>query len=101
MAKAMRFWCTRRGYFAYGSCRAWSTIKAAREANPLPAIEYKQSPRTIKSCSGVVYPPGLEPGVDGVGGHNVIQLHYEYAPSLFSHYSTFPEKMLYIFAGIW
>ena len=74
----MRFWCTRRGYFAYGSCRAWSTIKAAREANPLPAIEYKQSPRTIKSCSGVVYPPGLEPGVDGVGGHNVIQLHYEY-----------------------
>ncbi len=26
----------------------------------------------------LVYPPGLEPGLDGVGGRNVIQLHYEY-----------------------
>ena len=25
-----------------------------------------------------MYPPGLEPGLDGVGGRNVIQLHYEY-----------------------
>ncbi len=26
----------------------------------------------------LVYPPGFEPGLDGVGGRNVIQLHYEY-----------------------
>lgn len=26
----------------------------------------------------MVYPPGFEPGLDGVGGRNVIQLHYEY-----------------------
>ncbi len=32
----------------------------------------KRSPRKL------VYPSGLEPELDGVGGHNVIQLHYGY-----------------------
>ena len=30
------------------------------------------------ACVPVVYPSGLEPELDGVGGHNVIQLHYGY-----------------------
>lgn len=31
-----------------------------------------------KGVFSLVYPLGLEPRLDGVGGHNVIQLHYEY-----------------------
>ena len=29
-------------------------------------------------CVLMVYPSGVEPEVDGVGGHYVIQLHYGY-----------------------
>ena len=30
------------------------------------------------ACVLMVYPSGVEPEVDGVGGHYVIQLHYGY-----------------------
>ena len=32
----------------------------------------------------MVYPLGFEPRLDGVGGRNVIQLHYEYVYSIFA-----------------
>ena len=33
----------------------------------------------------MVYPLGFEPRIDGVGGRNVIQLHYEYVCSFSNH----------------
>ena len=56
------------------------TKEASRRANPrvLARVEYKKNARHVRLAFFVVYPPGLEPGVDGVGGRNVIQLHYEY-----------------------
>lgn len=42
-----------------------------KEKSSCPAVFERQS-----NC--LVYPPGVEPGLDGVGGRNVIQLHYEY-----------------------
>ena len=32
----------------------------------------------IRRGGALVYPLGFEPKLDGVGGRNVIQLHYEY-----------------------
>ena len=38
----------------------------------------------------MVYPLGLEPRLDGVGGRNVIQLHYEYVfENLYSYFTIF------------
>ncbi len=34
----------------------------------------------------MVYPLGLEPKLDGVGGRNVIQLHYEYVLIFIQHF---------------
>lgn len=45
-------------------------------------IRAPATPKTSRPKEGglfLVYPLGLEPKLDGVGGRNVIQLHYEYA----------------------
>ena len=58
------------------------------------AFAYQKTP-----ARGVlVYPLGLEPKLDGVGGRNVIQLHYEYVFSFAykkSLFSFFSKKHLY------
>ena len=40
---------------------------------------YPRDTKNTPQWGVLVYPLGLEPKLDGVGGRNVIQLHYEYA----------------------
>ena len=52
-----------------------------RRLLPLAIVQtpYTKAP-PLRICRGgaLVYPLGFEPKLDGVGGRNVIQLHYEY-----------------------
>ena len=44
----------------------------------------------------LVYPLGIEPRVDGVGGRYVIQLHYEYEIKIIEMENRFFSKSIYI-----
>ena len=73
------FWCTRWG-FGYRQSFATCVARANRGFSP-----FQRDTKNTPVWGVLVYPLGLEPRLDSVGGCNVIQLHYGYV-SLSSNY---------------
>ena len=67
----------------------------------LTIVRNPSTPKKTPPCGGVlVYPLGFEPKLDGVGGRNVIQLHYEYVFS-FQAISIFYYFLLSFCKHLW
>ena len=75
--KLVSFWCTRWGF----------AVSASQNLGKASALRFSREPWLLTFTAGykkhpiwgvLVYPLGFEPRLDGVGGRNVIQLHYEY-----------------------